>query len=61
MNYQATQRSSYPEAIAYVNRALEILASLPRGEQRDRAELLLRVTLGVALMAAALLGAPRFE
>jgi class 3 adenylate cyclase/tetratricopeptide (TPR) repeat protein len=51
--YQATQRSSYPEAIAYVNRALEILASLPRGEQRDRDELLLRVTLGVALMAAA--------
>ncbi len=50
---QAAQRSSYPEAIAYVNSALEILASLPQSEQRDRDELLLRVTLGVSLMAAA--------
>ena len=51
--YQATQRSSYPEAIAYVNSALEILAGLPQSEQRDRYELLLRVSLGVSLMAAA--------
>jgi class 3 adenylate cyclase/tetratricopeptide (TPR) repeat protein len=50
--YQATQRSSYPEAIAYVNSALEILAGLPQSDQRDRDELLLRVTLGFSLMAA---------
>ena len=50
--YHATQRSSYSEAIAYVNSALEILAGLPQSEQRDRDELLLRVSLGVSLMAA---------
>jgi class 3 adenylate cyclase/tetratricopeptide (TPR) repeat protein/ribosomal protein L40E len=50
--YQAAQRSSYPEAIAYVNNALEILAGLPHSEQRDRDELLLRAVLGVSLMAA---------
>ena len=50
--YQAAQRSSYPEAIAYANSALEILAGLPQSEQRDRDELLLRVSLGVSLMAA---------
>ena len=50
--YQAAQRSSYPEAIAYVNNALEILAGLPNSEQRDRDELLLRAVLGVSLMAA---------
>jgi len=50
--YQAAQRSSYPEAIAYVNNALEILAVLPKSEQRDRDELLLRAILGISLMAA---------
>jgi class 3 adenylate cyclase/tetratricopeptide (TPR) repeat protein len=50
--HQAAQRSSYQEAIAYVNSALEILAGVPQSEQRDRDELLLRVTLGVSLMAA---------
>ena len=50
--YQAAQRSSYPEAIAYVNKALEVLAGLPHNEQRDRDELLLRAVLGVSLMAA---------
>ena len=49
---QAAQRSSYPEAIAYVNNGLEMLAGLPESEQRNRDELQLRVTLGVALMAA---------
>ena len=49
---QAVERSSYPEAIAYVNAALETLVDLPPNEQRDRDELLLRVTLGVSLMAA---------
>src|ERR1700722_4197124 len=38
--YQAAQRSSYPEAIAYVNNALQVLAGLPHSEQRDRDELL---------------------
>ncbi len=49
--YQAAQRSSYPEAIAHVNNALEILAGLPNSEQRDRDELLLLAILGVSLMA----------
>ncbi len=50
--YQAAQRSSYPEAIAYVNSALELLAGLPDSEQRDRDELQLRAILGISLMAA---------
>src|SRR3984957_16227147 len=50
--YQAAQRSSYPEAIAYVNNALEILTGLPHREQRDRDELRLRAILGISLMAA---------
>jgi len=49
---QAAERSSYTEAISYVNNGLEILAGLPQSEQRDRDELQLRVTLGLSLMAA---------
>jgi len=49
---QATQRSLYAEAIDYVTTALELLAGMPDGPQRAQDELRLRVTQGVALMAA---------
>ncbi len=49
---QASMRSLYSEAIAHVNRALELLAATPDSEARMRDELRLQVVLGVALMAA---------
>ena len=49
---QASQRSLYEEAIGYVNRALELLASTPESEARAHDELRLQMNLGVALMAA---------
>ena len=49
---QATQRSLYAEAVDYVTTALELLPGLPDGPQRVQDELRLRVTQGVALMAA---------
>ncbi len=49
---QATQRSLYGEAIGYVTTALELLPGVPDGPQRVQDELRLRVTQGVALMAA---------
>ena len=49
---QASNRSLYSEAIGYVNRALELLATTPDSEARMRDELRLQMVLGVALMAA---------
>jgi len=49
---QATQRSLYAEAIDYVTAALELLPGVPDGPQRAQDELRLRVTQGIALMAA---------
>ena len=48
---QASQRSLYAEAIGYVNRALELLATTPESEARMRDELRLQIVLGLALMA----------
>jgi tetratricopeptide (TPR) repeat protein len=50
--YQAAQRSSYPEAIAYVNNALEILAGLPTARSAIVMSCYCRAILGVSLMAA---------
>ena len=49
---QASQRSLYAEAIDYVNRALELLATMPESEARAQDELRLQMNLGVASMAA---------
>ncbi len=49
---QATQRSSYSEAIGHTNAALELLRAMPEGRQRAQYELRLQVTLGVSQMAA---------
>ena len=48
---QATQRSLYSEAIDYANRGLELVATMPEGDNRARAELPLQSILGVASMA----------
>ena len=49
--FQAAQRSSYSEVIAYVTSALELLSGLPESERRNRDELYLRVALGMSLAA----------
>jgi predicted ATPase/class 3 adenylate cyclase len=55
---RAMARSAMAEAVAQLTLALELLAGLPAGPDRDRKELDLRVTLGGALVAAKGLGAP---
>ena len=46
---RAVARSAHPEAIAHLNRALEMIALLQPGERRDRRELALQVARGAAL------------
>ena len=48
----AIQRSTMAEAVALLDNGLEALQGLPEGEERDRRELDLQVSLGVALVAA---------
>lgn len=55
---QAMARSAMPEAIAQLTQALEALAGLPPGADRDRKELDLQVALGGAFVAAKGLAAP---
>jgi class 3 adenylate cyclase/predicted ATPase len=49
---QAMARSATAEALAQLTRGLELLAVLPGGPDRDRAEVDLRIALGGALIAA---------
>ena len=49
---QAVARSANAEAIAQLNRGLELLAGLPDDQARQQLELELRTTLGGALIAA---------
>jgi class 3 adenylate cyclase/tetratricopeptide (TPR) repeat protein len=46
---KASQQSAYPEAIAYLTRALEMLKKLPPSVDRDQQELDLQMTLGWSL------------
>jgi predicted ATPase len=46
---RASQQSAYPEAVAYLTRALEMLKQLPHSVDRDRHELDLLLTLGWSL------------
>jgi predicted ATPase len=48
---RANTRSAYPEAIAHLNRGLELLPRLSDIPERTRQELPLRLALGVALQA----------
>jgi predicted ATPase len=47
----ASKRMAIPEAIAHLNRGLELVATLPRSSERDARELGLRVLLGPAWLA----------
>ena len=58
---QAVQRSAYGEAIEHLTAALELLTALPETTERARQELLLRTTLGPALMATKGWSAPEVE
>ncbi len=48
---QALERSAYEEATRQLNWGVELLDKLPKGKERDQAELLLQTTLGPALIA----------
>lgn len=53
------QRYAEPEAIACLTKALQLLESLPQGEQRDRTELDLLLPLGISLSATHGYAAPK--
>ena len=55
---RAVGRYANAEAISHYHRALELLAGLPATAERDRTEMLLRMGLGVPLMASMGYSAP---
>jgi predicted ATPase/class 3 adenylate cyclase len=55
---KAMARSAMAEAVVQLTQALELLADLPAGPDRDRSELELQVALGGALVAGKGLAAP---
>jgi predicted ATPase len=58
---QAAQRSAYNEALAQLTAALDLLATLPEGQERLRQELLVQTTLGPVLSVAKGYAAPAVE
>jgi predicted ATPase len=58
---RAHRRSANKEAIAHFRHGLELLPSLPEGDERDQAELQLQTALGPALMAVKGYSAPEVE
>ncbi len=48
---QATQRSANEEAIGHLRRALDLVATLPEGRERDQRELRLQMAIGQPLAA----------
>lgn len=58
---RASQRSSNVEAIAHLTQGLEVLGTLPNTPERTRYELMLLLSLGVALIAAKGYAAPEVE
>ena len=58
---QAIARSAMVEAAAQLTQALELLAGLPAGPERDRKELDLQIALGAALIATKGWAAPEVE
>jgi predicted ATPase len=58
---RANQRSAHTEAIAHLNKGLDLLTALPDTPERARQELELQTTLGPALMVAKGWGAPEVE
>jgi predicted ATPase len=58
---QAKRLSAHKEAVHHLQRALDILQSMPPGETRTRQELTMQASLGVALVATKGYGAPEVE
>ena len=57
----ALQRSAYQEAITQLTAALDLLATLPEGQERLQHELLVQTTLGLVLSVAKGYAAPEVE
>jgi len=58
---QAVQRSAYTEAVGHLATALELLKTLPDTLERTQQELVLRTTLGPALMVSKGVGMPEVK
>jgi class 3 adenylate cyclase/predicted ATPase len=58
---QAVQRSAYAEAVGHLATALELLKTLPDTLERTQHELVLRTTLGPALMVSKGVGMPEVK
>jgi predicted ATPase/class 3 adenylate cyclase len=58
---QALQRSAYAEAISHLTRALDLLTTLPESQARSQQELVVQMTLGMALRATKGSGSPEVE
>jgi class 3 adenylate cyclase/predicted ATPase len=58
---KAAARSAYPEAIAHLTRALDLLDALPQGPARVQREITLRLARGASLMAARGYASPEVE
>lgn len=58
---QALERSAYIEAIRHLNQGLDLLAPLPKTPENSQQELLLKATLGPALIATKGFAAPEVE
>ena len=58
---QAVERSAYAEAVSHMTAALDLLATLPESHERSQQELVVQMTLGMALGATKGLAAPEVE
>jgi predicted ATPase/class 3 adenylate cyclase len=58
---QAVERSAYAEAISHLTTALDILTTLPESRERNQQELVVQMTLGMALRPTKGTGTPEVE
>ena len=56
---QAVERSAYAEAVSHLTTALDLLTTLPESRERSQQELVVQMTLGLALRATKGCGGPR--
>ena len=59
--HQAVERSAYAEAISHLTTALDLLTTLPESRERSQQELVVQMTLGMALRATRGAAAPEVE
>ncbi len=58
---QAVERSAYAEAVSHLTAALDLLATMPESRARSQQELVVQMTLGIALTATKGTAAPEVE